>query len=165
MQGSYANPQSMICSFHMSRKGHAMYSRWFVLSGLLLLIVLTFPQSSDGNAPPTSDDRIRSLEEKVASLQKRVTRLEQHLSAEPQSPPKKRMDTGAGDWRKLSNWAKIKRGMSKDQVIRLLGEPTRRTIAGSMLHWEGYAEEAGAEVSGNVWFNSGKAANIRPPVW
>lgn len=142
-----------------------MTSRLFVLLGVLVLTVGAVAYNGDGNPASTTEDRIGALEAKVASLEKRIARLEQPVFVKRQSQAQKPTDTDIGDWRNLSNWSKIKQGMSKAQVIRLLGESTRRSLGGKLLHWEGYVDEAGSKVSGNVFFPFNKASLIEPPVW
>ena len=72
---------------------------------------------------------------------------------------------GVGIWRDMSNWSKIKKGMSSAQVIRLLGRPTRRDEFGFRLFWEGYVDEAYAVVSGNVSILDNQVWDVDRPVW
>ncbi len=104
----------------------------------------------------TSDHQIAALEKQVVELQQRMARLESDRSNESPSgsdaakpiarqsaPPK-----GQLDWRVAANWRGLKRGMAKDQVSTLFGEPTKIRTSQSLTMWY-YGYPSGGQITFN----------------
>jgi len=69
-----------------------------------------------------------SLTQRVEQLERRIAELEQRVQAFETSPQRQRSvesGTATGNWEQVANWRHLQRGMSKDEVRRLLGEPDR----------------------------------------
>ena len=90
--------------------------------------------------PPTpclaQQDRTKLLEQRVAALERVVLMLQQRvakLEAALERPYKSvRPGVAKGNWREKSNWRRLRKGMTMDQVTELLGEP-EKVRAGSYL--------------------------------
>jgi hypothetical protein len=103
--------------------------------------------------------RVRALEEETVELAAKVQRLERQLAAQRArrgaTPPTAR----AEGWRELRNWRSLRKGMSRFEVMRLLGEPGKVSDYYSFERWE-YPDALG----GRVNFDSGgSVAGWRPP--
>ncbi|MBN1524317.1 MAG: hypothetical protein JW904_07545 [Spirochaetales bacterium] len=75
------------------------------------------------------DSSTAELQQRITDLEKRVQILEdtvQHLQSGSVDTP-----VPAG----LEAWRKLKRGMTEDEVRRLLGEPDRIIASGAMTIW------------------------------
>jgi type II secretory pathway component PulM len=76
-----------------------------------------------------ADKRIAELEEQVAALQEQVEALRKRVAAlEPiptlkPGPGESAVPASAGDWSIRANWMALRKGMTKKQVVELLGEP------------------------------------------
>lgn len=76
--------------------------------------------------------------------------------------------TTVSDWRVKGNWSRIKTGMSFDQVIQILGRPTKTNMISPDLgtwYYEGYSTEVGAIVSGNIFFTDRQVLVVNPPIF
>jgi hypothetical protein len=105
---------------------------------ILLIVILTTCAALDARA----DDRVAKLEARIQQLELRVQKLEALLTlAEafpPNSLPPKGSPTNAkpvGNSRDVANWRRIKRGMTIDQLIAILGKPTSVTIISDNELW------------------------------
>ena len=89
----------------------------------------------------------QSLEERVQDLERRVQQLESKEKAAPAVSAPAR--GGRDGWRSQANWRMLKRGMSQDEVRRVLGEP-HRVEAGVIPFtvWE-YPSDGSATFSGD----------------
>ena len=78
-------------------------------------------------------DRVASLERQVLNLTSRVLQLEKQQASQsakkPVAPVISNVPTGKTPWRKLQ------RGMNKNQVRALLGEPVKINQYGSFEFW------------------------------
>ena len=94
----------------------------------LLLCSLAFQVNAQSGA---TDERIRLLEAQILQLNGRVSALEGMLNqAKANQQP---IVTGEG-WKSRANWRKLRKGLSKDDVRALLGEP-EHIDGGSFTHW------------------------------
>ena len=142
-------------------------------SFILMVLILTVGSINISEAQDKSSDslkRIAVLEKKVQELEKRISQLETvlktHEEFQPTSnkPPK----DVSGDWRNIKNWGLIKSNMSFDQVIKILGEPTRKSMItpdSGTFYYEGYSDEAGSSISGNILFYNRQVSLTSIPVF
>lgn len=103
----------------------------------LMSIALVVGISGSGNslAAPASDTdsaRIERLEAAVISLEKRISELE---GASTESPREVQKFNPSADWKIKSNWRLLSRGMTKEQVKNILGEPEKVRANGVLEHW------------------------------
>ena len=91
----------------------------FVSSALLLCFVAAIAIAAATSAPKqTVEERVALLEKHVADLQERVSKLEKQLTGRFIPVTEGREEKSAvGPWRALH------KGMTKDEVKKLLGEP------------------------------------------
>ena len=83
-----------------------------------------------GSEPDTSAARIERLEAAVSVLERRVSALERP-STQSESPKFK----ATGDWKNKSNWRLLSKGMTKEQVRGILGEPEKIDASGPIENW------------------------------
>ena len=103
--------------------------------------------------------RVRALEKQVALLSAEVQRLERQLAAQRVRRGATPRAARAEGWRELRNWKSLRKGMSRFEVMQLLGEPGKVSDYYSFERWE-YPDALG----GRVNFNSGgSVAGWRPP--
>jgi hypothetical protein len=120
------------------------------------------------------------MEARIAKLEERVQKLEQLLLSKAsefsnQDNILKHMPNTsekhlqiAEDWRSIKNWTRVKDGMTFDQVIQILGNPTKKDMLDSdwgKWYYEGYLAEAGTTVSGYIQFMNRKVSGVYPPVY
>ena len=75
--------------------------------------------------------RIEHLERANAELERRVRLLESLITTQGPQIPRASTSSGSQD---LSNWRRLRRGMSMDEVRAVLGEP-ERVEAGAVTVW------------------------------
>ena len=98
----------------------------------------------------------RALEKEVAELAAEVQRLERQLAARRGATPPAARGEG---WRELRNWRSLRKGMSRFEVMQLLGEPGKVSDYYAFERWE-YPDALG----GRVNFDSGgSVVGWRPP--
>lgn len=66
------------------------------------------------------DRRVQELEKQVAQLEQRILKLEA-LIAELQKAPNKPALSAVAGWKDKANWRRLKKGMTKSEVERILG--------------------------------------------
>ncbi len=130
----------------------------------LVIVTAAFTQSQ-----PTESENTDNLQRQVNALEARIARLEAAVfpPREVKQPPTSFVPVNDG-WKKKANWDMIKNGMSENQVIKILGRPTRKEefiSSAFTLYFEGYSDEANAEVTGNIFFNNNQVNLVSPPVW
>ena len=97
----------------------------------LSLIVLGLLGTSSFADPGT--ERIERLEATVSALQARIAALEKSSVQSERNVPNPK---ASGDWKNKSNWRLLNKGMSKDEVREILGEPERIRASGSREEWD-----------------------------
>ena len=103
--------------------------------------------------------RVRALEKQVGELSAEVQRLERQLAAEQAQSRAKPQVAHAEGWRERRNWRSLRKGMSRFEVMRLLGEPGKVSDYYAFERWE-YPDALG----GRVNFDSGgSVVGWRPP--
>ena len=101
---------------------------------LVALVVASAPGTAVGQKPSagTSGARIVLLENKVAELERRVRELESLVKA---GPSVLRSAPLSANWRDITNWRRLRRGMTQDQVRAILGEPHEVNVMMSRTTW------------------------------
>jgi len=90
----------------------------------MVLILSPIPAHAE-----SAEQRIVELEKQVEELEKLVTELQKRVAAlEPipkqdQVSGEKSSPAITGDWSVKANWRSLEKGMTKKQVLNLLGEP------------------------------------------
>jgi len=103
--------------------------------------------------------RVRALEKQVAELAAEVQRLERQLAAQRARRGATPRAASAEGWLEPRNWRSLRKGMSRFEVMQLLGEPGKVSDYYSFERWE-YPDALG----GRVNFDSGgSVAGWRPP--
>src|SRR5258708_24114100 len=103
--------------------------------GLLSVIVAASTAAVARGQESSSDSlnrRIVLLERKVADLDQRVRELETLIKVEPS---RDRPVPASAKWRDLANWRRPRRGMNKDPVRALLGQPERGDANSILTTW------------------------------
>lgn len=115
----------------------------------------------------TIENEIKQLREESNRLSERISRLEKKNIKSEQI--KSVAYTQQSAWHDLSNWGKIKQGMSHVQVELILGKPTRKsidTINYVKMYYQGNIPESGY-VSGYVELDNNDRvlySGVNPPV-
>ena len=127
-----------------------------------LLLCATLLQLAPGTTQAGEEDvaaRVRALEKQVVELAAEVQRLERRLAAQRarrgETPPAARAD----GWRELRSWRSLRKGMSRFEVMQLLGEPGKVSDYYAFERWE-YPDALGGRVN---FDSSGSVAGWRPP--
>jgi len=115
---------------------------------LLLIVILTTCAALDARA----DDRVAKLEAKIQQLELRILQSEiriQKLEALLSKGSAKPIQVRPGDYLNKANWRKLKKGMSKDQVKAILGDPPKVSASSIGDRWD-YPRISDAYVSFNT---------------
>ena len=99
-----------------------------LLLGLSLFIFGTLFILGTFNNPPIDEDI--SKDKELLELKVEIKRLREEVSVLSSNNRK----SSNIKWEDISNWRKLKQGMSMDKVKQLLGEP-KRVKGGSFTHW------------------------------
>ena len=102
--------------------------RLFVLLAMALAL-----RAAPAAAAELEDERARA-----AALERRVGELERELAAARACDPE--------GWRRPESWQRLHRGMSRFEVLRLLGEPGKVASYDGFERWE-YPDLLGGRVS------------------
>ena len=92
-----------------------------LLASILLVFCLQDSALAQQNQIQALQDTVEILQRKVSQLENRVAELEKRLLAN--NRPKSESTIKSDLWKEVSNWRKLERGMSKDEVREILGEP------------------------------------------
>jgi hypothetical protein len=103
--------------------------------------------------------RVRALENEVVELAAEVQRLERQLAAQRARRGATPTAARAEGWRELRNWRSLRKGMSRFEVMQLLGEPGKVSDYYSFERWE-YPDALGGRVN---FDSSGSVVGWRPP--
>lgn len=110
------------------------YQDRFHFLQILALAALTLGSGSSF-AELQSDEyakRVERLETQLLSLEERIKVLE---GTAAKIPPGSQSMKGSVDWKNRENWRALRKGMTKDEVRSLLGEPDYATASGSFETW------------------------------
>lgn len=127
-----------------------------------LLLCATLLQLAPGAARAGEEEvaaRVRALEKEVAELAAETRRLERQLAeqrARRGAPPPAARREG---WRQPRNWKSLRKGMSRFEVMQLLGEPGKVSSYYSFERWE-YPDALGGRVN---FDSTGSVVGWRPP--
>lgn len=119
--------------------------------------------------------QVQTLQTTVQNQERRIAALEQKLSqvsppSQPSQnpstiPPSSTQPAQQPGWHLPANWARIQRGMSRQQVEAILGKPARvRDFASITLYFEGEVAGSGF-VLGTVELFDGRVVTVSPPVF
>ena len=116
---------------------------WSSLLVIVFLVVLGVVQTrSEEPAGETLTDRVGKLETVLSELQLRVSRLEDRLAAGKPS----RQAPGASPWKNKASWKSLSKGMARQEVIHVLGEPVKTSTSTSIEIWY-YPDATGGWIS------------------
>jgi hypothetical protein len=96
-----------------------------------LAFALFVSQSAFGQS--ASEQRLRSLEQKIDYLERRVRELEKSRSPDV---AERRTSAATGDPNQRANWRALKRGMTEQDVRKLLGEPPKIDSSIALIFWQ-----------------------------
>ncbi len=88
--------------------------------------------SSSGTAVSAENNEIEALKQKITSLENRIKDLESLLKIY-QIPAEQGIDKKYG-WLNKKTWRSLKKGMTEDEVKKILGEPVK-SIEGFRTIW------------------------------
>ena len=98
-----------------------MKKRWFTRFAALVVVTIVFSAPAFSQA---AEQKVRDLEKKITQLELRVAKLEEAI-LRLQKNQAKPAAAAADGWKSKSNWRSLKKGMTKDDVERILGEPPK----------------------------------------
>lgn len=118
----------------------------FLLVGLGLLPTAGVAQQDERVV--ALEGRVGQLEIVVSRLMERIIALEGQLRAAPPAaaPPTATAPAQTGNWQNRANWRQLQRGMSMQDVTRLLGEPHTVDANPFTITWEWGEFPTGARV-------------------
>lgn len=101
---------------------------------LAVLVATSAPRLAEAQeaTPNQLRQRIEFLESQVSDLEQRVRDLEAIIKPEP---ARTRPMPAPANWREITNWRQLRRGMTIDQVRALLGAPERVETNGPLTLW------------------------------
>jgi hypothetical protein len=103
----------------MKKKRNRLFA-WF---SFLIILSAVFPTPVFTQDP---NQKIKELEQKITQLEKRIAKLEGIL-LEFQKNQEKMIVHSPSKWKNKANWRLLKKGMSKEEVRQILGEPPKIT--------------------------------------
>jgi len=106
-----------------------IFSFIFFLAGGKLLA------KDNGTRPDSAKSKIDSIEIEITNLKKRISELEKE---------KEKQRAKTGNYKVRANWLALEKGMSKEQVKELLGEPGK-ILTGFGAYWY-YPDSFGGKV-------------------
>ncbi len=133
------------------------------MSRILLLVTLGASLGLLGQTPDTrADDSAREialLKRTVADQERRIATLERTVRS-MQSPVLATTRTVRPSWRNAEGWAAVKLGMSRDQVVEILGEPKSTDI---VIDRQTLNYKDAVEPVGNVVIIDDRVAEVSSP--
>jgi TolA-binding protein len=122
----------------------------------------------------TQEERIAQLEKAVKALQERaagagtiaesILKLEEAVKELKATPAPTPIPSLTPPWHSASNWNLIKQGMSRAQVVEILGPPTNETsvVDTQTLY---YTDSVEAKLTGSVTFVGDRVTTMVPPAF
>jgi hypothetical protein len=104
-------------------------------------------------------ERVRALEQEVAELAAEVERLERQLAIQATRRGARAPAARREGWREPRNWRSLRKGMSRFEVMQLLGEPGKVSTYYAFERWE-YPDALGGRVN---FDSSHSVVGWRPP--
>lgn len=151
-----------------------MKNRLFVIVIFVLIMVSSCSTTTSKNA------QIQQLNWQVENQQRQIDQLKRAIASSAQANSSQQVDgereetsssqsqSDSIGWKDKQNWQKIQDNMSSQQVIAILGRPTRQEkleyVDYLTLFWEGNVQGSGY-VSGNILFSNNQVSIIKPPVF
>lgn len=137
---------------------------------LILILAPWTLQADDSGRIRQLEEDVRILKRAVIDQGEKIDALDRRLhSGAPASNTNTRSTatTGAmiGGWHSSANWVLVKDGMSQNQVISLLGQPTSIENAGPFRTLFYRGEVNGSFISGNVKLTDDRVWKINQPVF
>jgi polyhydroxyalkanoate synthesis regulator phasin len=138
---------------------------------IAFLLVVFYIQDStlaQQNKIDTLQTKVEKLQQKVTQLESKIAEVEEVLIEEvlvPREqkkileeilPPSSRDTINSEKWRNKQNWRKLEKGMSEEEVKKILGEPSRIKSIPSVEMWN-YG-------SGDVEFSDGEVRGWSEPL-
>jgi predicted S18 family serine protease len=120
------------------------------------------------------EERIAQLEKTVKALQETsartgniaeaILKLEGAVKDLKAIPPPEPIPPMTAPWHSASNWKLVKEGMSRAQVVEVLGPPTRETsvIDTQTLY---YGDSAASQLAGSVTLVGDRLTTMIPPAF
>lgn len=112
-----------------------MKSSIFILAAVILLTCGKVRGQERAEKTDSAYTKIDSIEIEIANLKKRITELEKE---------KEKKSVKKGNYKLRGNWLLLEKGMTKEQVKELLGEPGK-TLSGFGTYWY-YPDSFGGKV-------------------
>lgn len=84
---------------------------------------------------PGTQAQIEDLQQKVQTLETRLQALESRFDQGVPVNKALQVEAKPGGWRNQDNWSQLARDMTKEEVIRFLGEPDRRKSVKKFEYW------------------------------
>ncbi|NLA74833.1 MAG: outer membrane protein assembly factor BamE [Deltaproteobacteria bacterium] len=97
----------------------------------IFILCITFATCSLSDDEPGKDD-INNMKQRIMELENRIKDLEQIIRI--YHDPKDQEKEIAYGWLNKKNWRSLKKGMTSEEVKKLLGEPVK-SVDGSRLIW------------------------------
>lgn len=97
-----------------------------------VLTMIFFGSLATTSFSGSATERIERLEATVYALEKRISALE---GSSVQAQRKLSKPEVYGDWKNKSNWRLLSKGMLKEQVRIILGEPEKIDASGAFENW------------------------------
>jgi len=96
-------------------------NRFFSMLGLLMILSILFPTSV---SPEDLNQKIKKLEQMITQMEQRIAKLEGKI-LELEKGQAKPVAASPNKWKDKANWRLLKKGMSKNEVEQILGEPPK----------------------------------------
>ncbi|MBN1903828.1 MAG: outer membrane protein assembly factor BamE [Deltaproteobacteria bacterium] len=97
---------------------------------IVFLLSLTF--SLNASSDEADDKEIKNMQQQITELENRIKDLEQIIKI--YHDPKDQEKEIAYGWLNKKNWRNLKKGMTQEEVKKILGEPVK-SVDGSRLIW------------------------------
>ncbi|NLD37506.1 MAG: outer membrane protein assembly factor BamE [Desulfatiglans sp.] len=97
---------------------------------IVIFISLTF--TLNVSSDEASDKDIKNMQQRIIELENRIKDLEQIIRI--YHGPKDQEKEIAYGWLNKKNWRNLKKGMTQEEVKKILGEPVK-SVDGSRLIW------------------------------
>lgn len=105
------------------------------LLAFFLIVGFFFPTSTIAQQNESLQAKVEKLQQKVSQLETRVAKLEKLLLSNESDSKSSQAVNDSKPWENKQNWRKLERGMSKDEVSQILGEPDDIMTSGPSSYW------------------------------
>ncbi len=97
---------------------------------IVFFLLLTF--ITNASSDEAGDKEIKKMKQQITELENRIKDLEQIIKI--YDVPREQGKEIAYGWLNKKNWRNLKKGMTQEEVKRILGEPVK-SVDGSRLIW------------------------------